>query len=642
MDSLHWMALPENEAKLKRYLTAENKYARNELVEDKDYQKTFFDEVINFYPTTTRTDRKIKPGTFYGDYDSLNQRIYYYQIDSFRNEPVLNISSFLEKYPKAYLNKIVPNPSKNRIMVVYQKPGIIGDFVSVLGYGNDEEISNFPKVYSAAWFSDDIVLYAKTGTTARAGELWYHQIGSQTDKLLFTESDHSFDIALDRKETHLFCTIQSQTENEIYRVLAEDGLPVLELMRTRKMGTTNEIKVLDRYYVLVNTEKTGSRIQHSDFAQPNQLTDLIKADRGDYILDFILGKKRIVTLTYEQSVPKLKFVNTGEKQWREIPTNLGIGQYTFLEEQPDSNSLRFHFSSPSHAGTIYSYSFIDKKLNKISAVMPKNPIYLNNVQTERIWAKRSDGTKVPITIMRDRASGEGYQGLILKTYGAYGAITTPGVSEEEAFLLRRGYFIVYAHVRGEGILGPDWFRAGRATNKKNAIADYLACAKHLIRKKLTTSKTLIGYGNSAGALVVAAAINERPDLFKSVILDHPYLDVVNTMMNDTLPLTVDHYRESGNPQDKEVYDYILSYSPYQNIKKQKYPNVLLIAGYLDYQTPIWQVAKYAAKLRANDLSGAKILFMTDMNSGHIGSTSGNDWIKTISDTGSFMRMGRSK
>ena len=188
--------------------------------------------------------------------------------------------------------------------------------------------------------------------------------------------------------------------------------------------------------------------------------------------------------------------------------------------------------------------------------------------------------------------------------------------------------------------GPSWYKSGREFNKKNSIADYLACAEHLIQEGITSSNKLIGYGNSAGGIVVAQAINEKPELFHTVILDHAYLDVINTMMNDSLPLTIDEYKEWGNPQNKEVYDYIMGYSPYQNIQPNTYPNVLFLASYQDYRTPIWQIAKHVAKLRANNLWNTKILFMTDMNSGHLGNRTGKEWIKAFAEKGSFMRLGR--
>lgn len=228
------------------------------------------------------------------------------------------------------------------------------------------------------------------------------------------------------------------------------------------------------------------------------------------------------------------------------------------------------------------------------------------------------------------------KGLILKTYGAYVSILNPAFDAQDYILLNLGYAIAYAHVRGSGILGPQWYKQGRTLNKENSINDYLACAKHLVDKQMVTQNKLVAYGNSAGGIVVAQAINLQPELFNTVILDHPYVDVINTMMDEMLPLTVDEYKEWGNPKEKDVYDYMLSYSPYQNIKPKHYPNMYVTASYQDYQTPVWQVAKYVAKLRKNNLSNSKIILLTDMNSGHQGSTQGKMWIKSFANMYSFL------
>lgn len=205
---------------------------------------------------------------------------------------------------------------------------------------------------------------------------------------------------------------------------------------------------------------------------------------------------------------------------------------------------------------------------------------------------------------------------ILKGYGAYGANTTPGFSLEDFILLQEGYTIVYAHVRGESILGQHWYNDGKLYNKKNSMDDYIAVAKKVRKKYLPEKSKLIGYGQSAGGLMVAQAMNQRPELFDKIILDHPFVDGLNTMMDSTLALTADEYKEWGNPQEKRAFDYIQSYSPYEQIKSQAYPTAIVFGGYYDYQCPIWQVAKYVDKLRAHQAGAAPILLITDMNGGH--------------------------
>jgi len=637
IDSLHWMALPAFKNELKKYLSTENEYAKNELVEDKSYQKKLFDALNNFYPEADTTNKTVNPGTFFFDQDSLDHDALYYQKDSVTAIPILDITAFEYQHQNIFIKQFIPNPSKSLVAVQYERVGIIGDFVGVAAHGENVELDSFSNVYSIEWLTDSTLIYSKSDKTGRAGELRFRCLKNNKDSSIYVEYDPTFDVEIVRKGLHLFCTIQSKTENEIYMVKLVSNSPRLEPVKARRLGVFNSIMPLDGIYLLVNDEKTGSTIEYANFDNTSQTKIIAHADKDDYIVDFIPLKNRIVGFMYENSIPKLKEIKRGEKKWNELELKLGIGQFQLHASSSDTIGFTFSFSSPSTPPKVYRYEFETQKLIELSNIKVHSEVFYKHVSAKRIWAKSHDQIKVPITILNNRASITDQKRVILKVYGAYGANTTPSFNAQDAILLEQGYTIAYAHVRGESILGADWYKQGRESKKINSILDYLACAEYLIKKGIASPKSLIGYGNSAGGLIVAQAINIKPDLFNTVILDHPYLDVVNTMMNDTLPLTVDEYKEWGNPQKKDVFDYIQSYSPYQNIKPQEYPNVFLIASYMDYQTPVWQSAKYTAKLRENNLSETNIIMLTDMNSGHIGNTTGKEWIKLFAEKYSFIK-----
>ena len=640
VDSLHWMALPSYEHKLKTYLAIENKYAKNELIEDKPYQKKLFNQLNNFFPPSKNQLIDPQPGSYFTGTDSLDNDILYFQKDSIEKIVVVNISLFKDKNPDVYIERFNPNPAKNLVMVRYSKVGIIGDFVSILPFGKNEILNTTANIYTAEWFSDTIFIYSKTNSIGRAGTVWYRNINTERKALLYTEPDPTFDAEVVKQNNHLLCTIQSKTENEIYLITSKNQVPTLEIIKGRNPGFTNTLKIPDGIYALVNDENSGSSIQFAKLNSPTNFSRIISSKKDEYFVDFLPLKDKIVAVTYEKAMPKIKYLDNTDKEWREINLKLGIGQYTLYPSKSSVDSLTFTFSSPAKPPTTFCYKYSNQNLTEVSKLKLKNSNYYEYTTVKRLWAKSSDGTKIPITILGNKAYSTKNKGLILNAYGAYGANTTPSFSAMDAVMMRQGYTIAYAHVRGESILGPSWYKSGREFNKKNSIVDYLASAEYLINEGLTTPNKLIGYGNSAGGIVVAQAINEKPELFHTVILDHAYLDVINTMMNDSLPLTIDEYKEWGNPQNKEVYDYILEYSPYQNIQPNTYPNVLFLASYQDYRTPIWQIAKHAAKLRANNLWNTKILLMTDMNSGHLGNRTGKEWIKEFAETVSFMRIGR--
>ena len=637
VDSLHWMASSKHAQKLKIYLTAENKYAKNELIEDKPYQRKLFNELNDFYPPDSNRIVNPKIGTYFFGEDSLNNIIFYFQKDSIEKISILNITEYKDQYPDRFVDRLIHNQNKNCLLLTYNKTGSTGGFISILKDGASKESDHISNVYSVEWFSDSIFVYAKTNAIGRAGELWYRNANTGKESLLYTEEDQTFDIEVLKQDKHLFSTIQSKIENEIYQINSLNGFPVLKKILPRQSGINYKIKAADGIYALLNDENSFSSIKYADFKSPDNFSELIRADESEYYEDFIPIGGKLVVLSFENSIPILKYLKIGEKKWQKINLDLGIGWYSFHSKQPNLNQVEFSFDGPSQPRIRYRYDFNTKQLKTLSSLKIKEENLYRYTTTKRVWAKGKDGIKIPITLLKSKVSNKHQKSVILKVYGAYGANYTPSFNAQDALLLQEGYTIAYANVRGGGIMGPAWYKNGRRFKKKNSIDDYLACAKFLIQKGIADPNNLIGYGNSAGGLIVAQAINEAPGLFKTVILDHAYLDVVNTMMNDTLPLTIDEYKEWGNPNEKEVYDYILSYSPYQNIKPQKYPNVILFGGYQDYRTPIWQIAKYAAKLRANNLSDSVILLRTDMTGSHTGGKTGKEWIKDFAEMGSFLK-----
>ena len=637
-DSLHWMALPAFDEEFKRYISEENKYAKNFLLDDRAYQKKLFEELNTFYPKNADSSTTAKPGTYFFDEDSLGNDIFFYQVDSSRILEVLNLSHFQSQHKEHYVKRLLPNPNKTHILAVTEKAGVPGDFVYIFPFGESTQLDSIVKVYSIEWYSDTSLLYSKTNKIGSARTLQFRSLENGIDTVLYEESDTRFDVEIRKVGDRLISTVQSKTENEV--LLLEKGpvFPELQMIHQRRDGVLVDVKINGGIYVLENDERSGSSIKYATLQKPGELKLYATANKKDYISDFLPVRNGVVAVVIENSFPLLKFMEDGSKKWKTLDIDLGIGDYSLLATDSTSNSISFSFSSPSKPYSKYSFQLNTNALKRLSEPASINPRYYRYTTVKRLWAKSHDKTKIPITIHKSVQSKKSGTGLILKVYGAYGANTTPAYSAQDAILLNQGYTIAYAHVRGESILGSKWYKGGRELQKKNSVMDYLACAEFLIDKGYTKSDLLVGYGNSAGGVVLAQAINLNPELFNTVILDHPYLDVINTMMNDTLPLTLDEYKEWGNPKEKETYDYIMSYSPYQNISDQEYPNVLLIASYKDYQTPAWQVAKYASRLREHNLSSSEVILLTDMNSGHIGNTTGKEWIKLFAETYSFVKM----
>jgi oligopeptidase B len=257
--------------------------------------------------------------------------------------------------------------------------------------------------------------------------------------------------------------------------------------------------------------------------------------------------------------------------------------------------------------------------------------------SERAFATASDGTRIPLSIVYKKGlKMDGHNPLLLYGYGSYGISMSPGFSSTRLSLLDRGVIYVIAHIRGGGEMGEDWREQGRMMFKKNTFTDFIASAEYLIKQRYTSSDRLVIQGGSAGGLLVGAVVNMRPDLFKAVVAQVPFVDVVNTMLDASLPLTTSEYLEWGNPNEPKAYEYIKSYSPYDNVRAQKYPAMLIRVSLNDSQVPYWEGAKFAAKLRATKTDDNPLLLKTNMGAGHGGASGRYDALRDIAFDYAFM------
>ena len=261
----------------------------------------------------------------------------------------------------------------------------------------------------------------------------------------------------------------------------------------------------------------------------------------------------------------------------------------------------------------------------------------NNYVEKRIWSTSRDGLKVPISIVHHKdTSPSAETPFLLYSYGSYGSTVDPSFSSSRLSLLNRGFIFGIAHVRGGEYLGRQWYEDGKLLKKKNTFNDFIDCSKYLIKENYTSASHLHAVGGSAGGLLMGVIVNEAPELYKSVIAAVPFVDVVTTMLDDTIPLTTGEFDEWGNPNNKEYYDYMKSYSPYDNIKVQAYPNLLVTAGFHDSQVQYWEPAKWVAKLRTLKTDNTVLFLDTNMEAGHSGASGRFDALKDVAKEYTFM------
>ena len=296
----------------------------------------------------------------------------------------------------------------------------------------------------------------------------------------------------------------------------------------------------------------------------------------------------------------------------------------------DTEVLRINFESMRTPQSVFDYEMGTHQKTLLKEEEVLGDFNKANYLTERFDATARDGTKVPISLVyRKGTKRDGSAPLHLYSYGSYGSSTHPNFSSSTLSLLDRGFVYAIAHIRGGQEHGRSWYEDGKLMKKKNTFTDFVDCAEHLVKEKYAHPKKIFASGGSAGGLLIGAVANTRPDLFRGLIADVPFVDVVTTMLDDTIPLTTFEYDEWGNPSEKEAYHYMLSYSPYDNVSETAYPAMLILAGLHDSQVQYWEPAKWVARLRHRSIGNNPILLKTDMTAGHGGASGRFDRFKEV-------------
>ena len=487
------------------------------------------------------------------------------------------------------------------------------------------------RVTSVVWAADNRTLFLTTedAVTKRSDTLWRHVLGATASAALYREPDELYDIgaAKTRDKQFILLDIESKDTSETRYLRADrpaDDFKVL-LPREKK----------HRYYVdhraglfYIRTNKAGRNFEIvtapvSDPAVANWKVFVPQRD-GVRIQDIDLFRDFAVVLEKSQALDHLRVYDFAKAAWTEIPFPEPV--YTASPGgTPDyeSTAYRYNYQSLITPSSVYDYdmrtgsSALLKRLEVLGGYDPAR------YASERLWATARDGTKVPISIVYKKGfQRDGHGALFLYGYGSYGFGTPPSFNSNRLSLLDRGMAYAIAHIRGGDEMGEQWREDGMLMKKKNTFFDFIDCAQFLIEQKWTSRDRLVIEGGSAGGLLMGAVANFRPDLFKAVHLAVPFVDVMNTMMDATLPLTVGEYLEWGNPNEKAAYDYMKSYSPYDNLAKRDYPAMLVTTSFNDSQVMYWEPAKYVARLRTLETGNRALVLKVKMDPAGHGGASG--------------------
>ncbi|HMA68736.1 MAG TPA: S9 family peptidase [Candidatus Mcinerneyibacterium sp.] len=642
VDNYYWLRNKENKDVI-NYIKKENHYTKRKMRYTKEFQDKIYDEIIARIQETDLT----VPYKF-GDYyyysrteKGKNYRIYCRKKNSLDNkeEIILDVNKLAKNYDYYDVGFYEISPDHNLLAFSYDTDGSERYSLKIKNLKTGEYLEDqIDNIGSFEWVNDNQTFYYTVLDEAkRPHKLYRHKIGTEVknDKLLFTENDDKYWmwVSSSKSRDYIFLGLGSKVTSEIHFVSADKPDDNFKLIKKREQGVEYYLDHHgDYFYIITNKNAINYKIMRTsvnNYREYNWET-FIPHNKNVYITDFELFKNFMVVSERNNSYEKLKVINFDGKKTHYI--NFSEKVYTYwLGDNPDydSNKLRLTYTSMVTPRTVYDYNMESKKL-ELKKKYKVNNYDKNNYKTERIFIKSHDGTEVPISLVYDKnLKLDGTNPLYLYGYGAYGSSMDPYFSYSRVSLLKRGFIFAMAHVRGGSEMGKKWYDDGKLLNKKNTFKDFIACAEKLIEKNYTSKDKLVISGGSAGGLLMGAVLNMRPDLFETAIVSVPFVDVINTMLDPTIPLTVPEYEEWGNPNEKKYFEYMLSYSPYDNIKKQDYPNILVTGGLNDPRVQYWEPVKYTAKLRDKKTDDNILLLKINMGSGHQGSSGRYDWYKEI-------------
>ncbi len=647
IDDYYWLNQREDKDVL-NYLTEENNYTEAVLKPTEAFQKSLFEEM----KSRIKEDDQSVPYKFNGYWyitkfeEGKDYPIYTRKKETLdAKEEILFDCNLLAK-DHAYFKLGGFSVSEDNTLATFSVDTVSRRqytiFVKNLITGEvyNDKIEN--TTGSSTWASDNkTIFYAKKDpVTLRSDKIFRHQLGdsSDNDKLVFEEKDDTFYTYVYKSKSRKYIIIgSSSTQTSEYQILpANQPTNQFKVFQPRVRDLEYSIAHYnDSFYIITNKDKaTNFKVQKTN--ENNTLkenwVDVIPHRQEVLIEDIEIFKDYLVVNERKNGLNQLRIISWDKKE--DYYLDFKSETYTAnIGNNPDFDSqfLRYTFNSLTNPSSVLDYNFKtkEKTVKKEQEVLDSN-FDKNNYTSKRLWAIARDGVKVPMSIVYKKGIKlDGTNPVLQYAYGSYGSTIDPYFSTIRLSLLDRGFIYVISHIRGSEYLGRPWYEDGKLLKKMNTFTDFIDCSKYLIENKYTSPKHLYAMGGSAGGLLMGAIINLNPELYNGVIAAVPFVDVVTTMLDDSIPLTTGEYDEWGNPNKEIYYNYIKSYSPYDNVQQINYPNLLVTTGLHDSQVQYWEPAKWVAKLRDQKTDKNLLLLKTDMDAGHGGASGRFEALKEV-------------
>ncbi|HEY7402066.1 MAG TPA: S9 family peptidase [Candidatus Angelobacter sp.] len=652
VDNYRWLRDKAN-PEVAQYLEAENAYTDGVMKPTQTLQQKLYDEMVSHIKETDVNVPYKEGGYFY--YARWEKGLQYPILARRKGnleaaeEITIDVNELAKGQPFMSTGAYDLSDDGNLVAYSTDNTGFRQYKLRVrdLRTGKDSEVIA-DKVGSTAWANDNKTLFytVEEEKTKRQYQLYRHVVGSEVgkDDLIYEEKDERFNIGIGRSRSgkYIHLQISSHTTSEQKFLDASNPNGEWKLIAPREQGVEYYADDHgDQFLIRTNDKGRTFRLVSAPVSAPGKENwkEMIPVRPDVMLNDIEVFQDFYVAVERENGLPELTVINfaTGAKTRIKYPEPV-YTSFAQINREYKTDKFRYSYQSLVTPPSVFDYDVEKHTSTLLKQTEVPGGYDASKYQSERVWATAKDGVKVPVSVIyrKDMKKADGSNPLYVYAYGSYGAILPVTFSATRLSLLDRGVVMAYAHIRGGGDMGKPWHDAGRMMNKMNTFTDFIACTEYLVANKFGAKDKVAIEGGSAGGLLMGAVTNLRPDLFKVVVSHVPFVDVMNTMLDASLPLTVPEYEEWGNPNEKAAYDYMLKYSPYDNLKKGAYPALLVKTSFNDSQVMYWEPAKYVAKLRTLKTDKNVLILKTNMAAGHGGASGRYDRFHEISFDYAFM------
>jgi oligopeptidase B len=651
VDNYHWLRDKAN-PEVAQYLEAENAYTDGVMKSTEALQQKLYDEMVSHIKETDVNVPYKEGGYFY--YARWEKGLQYPILARKKGnleaaeEVTIDVNELAKGQPFMAMGAYDPSDDGNLVAYSTDNTGFRQYKLRVrdLRTGKDSEVIA-DKVGSVAWANDNKTLFysVEEDKTKRQYRLYRHVIGAEIgkDDLIYEEKDERFNIGAGRSRSgkYIHLQISSHTTSEQRYLDAANPNGEWKLIAPRQQDVEYYADDHgDQFLIRTNDKGRTYRLVSAPISAPGKENwkEMLPVRPDVMLTNMEVFEDFYVAVERENGLPELTVTDfaTGAKTRIKYPEPVYTSSPQINREYKTSK-FRYAYQSLVTPASVFDYDVEKHTSTLLKQTEVPGGYDASKYQSERVWATAKDGVKVPVSIVyRKDLKKDGSNPLYVYAYGSYGATLSDTFNSMRLSLLDRGVVMAYAHIRGGGDLGKPWHDAGRMMNKMNTFTDFITCTEYLVANKFGARDKIAIEGGSAGGLLMGVVTNLRPDLFRVVLSHVPFVDVMNTMLDASLPLTVPEYEEWGNPNEKAAYDYMLKYSPYDNLKKGAYPALLVKTSFNDSQVMYWEPAKYVARLRTLKTDKSVLLLKTNMAAGHGGASGRYEHFKEVAFDYAFM------